>query len=116
MSAYRCIELDILLKLNHDARNHEFKTQNIKFRRQGITQKKAYNILQIIYNFKSRPLILRQEAQVPTGYDTRCLAPQTVWSLWTRDKFLSFTRIEPRFSGYHPHNIVSVLIHTSYDS
>jgi len=25
MSAYCCIELDLLLTLNHDARNHEFK-------------------------------------------------------------------------------------------
>jgi len=25
MSAYCCIKLDLLLTLNHDARNHEFK-------------------------------------------------------------------------------------------
>ena len=29
MSAYCCIKLDFLLTLNHDARNHEFKTRNV---------------------------------------------------------------------------------------
>jgi len=35
MSAYCCIKLDLLLTLNHDARNHEFKMNWIVCRTNG---------------------------------------------------------------------------------
>ena len=60
--------------------------------------------------------MVRQETQVSIVCNRRGLAPQSGFIPYTRDKFLSFTSTERQFRCLQPHNIGSVLIHTSYAS